>query len=137
MKNFLIRVVVSAIAVAVAAWLFDGIRVNGKSTGNRLVTLLVVAAIFAIVNAYMKPIAMVLSLPAIILTLGLFIFVVNALMLLFVSWFADQVNIGFHVDGFWTAVFGAIVISIVSWAVNTMFEDKRKLRIRRTYRLSR
>jgi putative membrane protein len=137
MRNFLIRVVVSAVAVAVAAWLFDGIRVNGRTTGDRIVTLLLVAAVFAIVNAYMKPIAMVLSLPAIILTLGLFIFVVNALMLLFVSWFADQANIGFHVDGFWTAVFGAIVISIVSWAANNFFGDKGKLRLRKTYRIGR
>jgi putative membrane protein len=130
MKNFLIRVVVSAVAVAVAAWLFDGIRVNGHSTGDRVVTLLLVAAVFAIVNAYMKPVAMVLSLPAIILTLGLFIFVVNALLLLFVGWLANQADIGFHVDGFWTAVFGAIVISIVSWAVNNFFGDKKTMRTR-------
>jgi putative membrane protein len=122
----------------VAAWLFDGIHVNGHTTGKRLVTLLLVAAIIAIVNAYLRPVAMLLSLPAIILTLGLFIFVVNALMLLFVSWLAEQADLGFRVDGFWTAVFGAIVISIVSWAVNYAFgDDRRGIHTRRYYRITR
>jgi putative membrane protein len=55
---------------------------------------------------------------------------VNALLLLFVGWLANQADIGFHVDGFWTAVFGAIVISIVSWAVNNFFGDKKTMRTR-------
>jgi putative membrane protein len=136
MKNFLIRVVTSAIAVAVAAWLFNGITVVGHNTTDRLLQLILVAAIFAIVNAYLKPVAMVLSLPAIILTLGLFFFVVNALLLLFTGWIANQAGIGFHVDGFWTAVFGSIVISIVSWLVSTFFspDDSKSLRAYRGYR---
>ncbi len=131
MKEFVIKVLTSAAAVAVAAWIFEGIAVIGSSTADRIITLLFVAAIFAVVNAVIKPIAMIVSLPAIVLTLGLFIFVVNAFLLLLTGWIADQANIGFRVKGFWTAVFGAIVISIVTWIVSSFFpEDKSKRRFR-------
>lgn len=131
MKEFVIKVLTSAAAVAVAAWIFEGIAVIGSSTADRIITLLFVAAIFAVVNAVIKPIAMIVSLPAIVLTLGLFIFVVNAFLLLLTGWIADQANIGFRVKGFWTAVFGAIVISIVTWIVSSLFpEDKSKRRFR-------
>ena len=68
-------------------------------------------------NAIVTPIVMLLSLPFIILTLGLMIFVVNALMLMLTSWISEQIGLDFHVDGFWTAVWGSIVISIVSWLI--------------------
>ncbi len=117
MKSWLIRIFVNACALAVAAWLFKGIRITGNSDRDQVITLLVIALIFGIVNEFVRPIVAFLSLPLYLITLGLMFFVVNALMLLLTSWIADQLDIGFHVRGFWTAVWGSIVISIVSWIV--------------------
>lgn len=79
---------------------------------------------FGLVNVIVKPVVKLLSLPLFILTLGLFTLVVNALMLLLTSWLADLLDLSFHVDGFWTAVVGGLIISIVSWAVNMVLPDK-------------
>jgi putative membrane protein len=120
--NFLIRVVVNALALGVACWLFDDIYVSGTNT-EKFWTLLGVGVIFGFVNAIVSPIVKLLSLPFIVLTLGLLIFVINALMLMLTGWIADQVGLDFHVDGFWTAVWGAIVISIASWLFSAVLED--------------
>lgn len=76
------------------------------------------------VNVIVKPVVKLLSLPLFIVTLGLFTLVVNALMLMLTSWLAKQFDLSFHVDNFWTAVVGALIISIVSWAVNMVLPDK-------------
>jgi putative membrane protein len=123
MMNLLIRLFVNAAALAVAAWLLGDIWVREPDRNDRIITLLVVAAIFGIVNAIIKPVLTVLTLPITILTLGLFIFVLNALMLMLTSWIAGQIELGFHVEGFWTAVIGAIIISIVSWGLNTVLPE--------------
>jgi len=112
--RFLVRVVVNALALAVAAWLFSGISVSGEDTAHQALTLLGVAVVFGLVNAIVAPIVKLLSLPFIILTLGMLLVVINALMLLLTSSIAGALDLGFHVDGFWTAVGGSIVISIVS-----------------------
>lgn len=117
MKSWLIRIFVNACALAAAAWLFKGIRITGDTDRDRVITLLVVALIFALVNEFVRPIVALLSLPLYLITLGLMFFVVNALMLMLTSWLAGQLDVGFHVHGFWTAVWGSIVISIVSWIV--------------------
>ncbi len=117
MTNWALRVLSNACALAIAAWLFAGIDVNGSSRSDRILTLMLVALIFGLVNEIVRPIVATLSLPLYLLTLGLFYFVVNALMLLLTSWLAGGLNLGFHVDGFWTAVFGAIVITAVSWVI--------------------
>jgi putative membrane protein len=123
MKTWLIRIVTNACALAVAAWLFDGITITGDTDRDRVITLVLVALIFGIVNEFVRPIVAFLSLPLYLLTLGLMYFVVNALMLLLTSWLADQLDIGFHVKGFWTAVFGGIVIAIVSWIVGQVLPE--------------
>ena len=115
--SFLVRVIANAVALAAAAWLLPGIAVTGQTGGERAVTLLVVAAIFGVVNAFVRPVVKLLSLPFIILTLGLLIFVINALMLLLTHWLSDQIGLAFEVDGFWTALVGALVISVVTWVV--------------------
>ena len=120
--KFVLKVVVDALALAVAAWLLTGIRVSG-STQEQAVTLIVVALIFGLVNAVIRPVVKLLSLPFIILTLGLLIFVINACMLLLTEWIADQLDLGFHVDGFWTAVLGAIVITIATWVIELVLPD--------------
>jgi putative membrane protein len=119
--GWIIRTIANACGLAVAAWLFDGISITGSSDRDKILTLLLVALVFGIVNEFIRPIVAFLSIPLYLLTLGLFFFVVNALMLLLTSWLADKLDIGFHVSGFWTAVFGAIVISLISWWIGLLF----------------
>ena len=123
MKNFLVKTIANAGALAVAVWLLDKITLTGDSTGKKIGTLIIVALIFGLVNFLVKPIVKLFSLPLLILTLGLFTLIVNALMLLLTSWFADKLDLSFHVDGFWTAVLGGLIISIVSWALNLALPD--------------
>ncbi|NUO40901.1 MAG: phage holin family protein [Streptomyces sp.] len=123
MKNFVVKTIANAGALAVAVWLLDKITLTGDSTGKKIGTLILVALIFGVVNFLVKPIVKLFSLPLLILTLGLFTLVVNALMLLLTSWLADKLDLSFHVDGFWTAVLGGLIISIVSWALNVILPD--------------
>ncbi|MFB6780154.1 MULTISPECIES: phage holin family protein [unclassified Streptomyces] len=124
MKNFVVKTIANAGALAVAIWLLDGITLSGGSTGRKVLTLILVALLFGLVNFVVKPIVKVLTLPLFILTLGLITLVVNALMLMLTSWLAGQFNLSFHVDGFWTAVLGGLIISIVSWALNVVLPDE-------------
>ena len=108
MRGLLLRWLVLTVAVLAASWLLEGIRVEG------LLSALAAAATLGILNALLRPLILLLTLPVNILTLGLFTFVVNALMLQIVS----QVIPGFTVQGFWTAVIGALIIGVVSWFLN-------------------
>jgi putative membrane protein len=123
--RFLIWVVVNALALAAAAWLIEGIRVEGSTTEERVITLVVVALIFGVVNAVVEPIVKLLSLPFIILTLGLFLIVINAAMLLLTSWISGELGRRFEVEGFWTAVLGAIVITISTWILEAVLPEGR------------
>jgi len=126
MKSFAIKVLVNGAALWVAAYLVQGIQLAGgtASTTSQLVTILWVAVIFGGLNALIKPILTILSLPVIILTLGLFTLIVNAAMLELTSWFAGQFNLAFHVDSFfWDAVIGSIIITIVSMILNLVVPD--------------
>ena len=118
---FLLRIVVSAAALAVAAWLLDDIRFTGPD--DELLTLLGVALIFGLINAFVAPVIKVLSLPFIILTLGLLLWVINAVMLMLTSGIADALGLGFEVDGFGTALLGALVISVVTAVLNALIDD--------------
>jgi len=111
MVAFLIRWIVTTVAVFAAEKLLPGIRCD--STG----ALLGASLLLGIINAFVRPVLLLLSLPFIIVTMGLFIVVVNALLMLFVS----SVIPAFHVDGFWDAFFGSIIVSIVSWALSSFF----------------
>ncbi|MFD3377227.1 MULTISPECIES: phage holin family protein [unclassified Streptomyces] len=124
MKNFVVKTIANAGALAVAVWLLDKITLSGDSTGKEIGTLLLVALVFGLVNVLVKPIVQVLTFPLFILTLGLITLVINALMLLLTSWLADKLDLSFHVEGFWTAVLGGLIISIVSWALNVVLPDK-------------
>jgi len=121
--KFIVWVVVNALALAAAAWLLDGITLTGRASEDRLITLVLVALIFGVINAVVRPIVKTLSLPFIILTLGLLIFVINALMLLLTSWISDQVGLGFDVDGFWTAVLGAVIVMVATWVLELALPD--------------
>ncbi|MDJ1131717.1 phage holin family protein [Streptomyces iconiensis] len=124
MTNFLIKTLANAAALAVATWLLSDISLTGGDGGNKTLTLILVALIFGVVNFVVKPIVKLFSLPLLVLTLGLFTLVINALMLLLTSWLADKFDLNFHVDGFGTALLGGLIISIVSWALHMVLPDK-------------
>ncbi|WP_438487008.1 phage holin family protein [Streptomyces sp. S186] len=124
MKHFLVKTLANAAALAVSIWLLNGITLTGENTGRKVLTLILVALIFGLVNFLVKPVVKVLSFPLFLLTLGLITLVVNALMLLLTSWLAGKADLAFHVDGFWTAVVGGVIISIVSWAMHMVLPDK-------------
>jgi putative membrane protein len=123
MKNFLVKTLVNAGALAVATWIIKDITLTGGSTGRKILSLILVALVFGLVNWLVKPVVKLLSFPLFILTLGLITLVVNALMLLLTSWLAGKLNLDFHVEGFWTAVVGALIVSIVSWALHVVLPD--------------
>jgi putative membrane protein len=121
--RFLTWLLTTAIALATAAWLIDGIRFHGPSSGTeelqeKLLPLILVSLILGVVSSFVKPVLTVLSIPFIIVTLGLFLLVINAAMLMLTGWLADTLDIGFDVSGFWPAVGGAIVITLVTWIVD-------------------
>ncbi|MDQ0933995.1 phage holin family protein [Streptomyces turgidiscabies] len=124
MKNFVVKTIANAGALGVAVWILDKITLTGDSTGKKISTLIVVALLFGLVNFLVKPLVKVLTFPLFILTLGLITLVVNALMLLLTSWLADKFDLSFHVEGFWTAVLGGLIISIVSWALHIVLPDE-------------
>lgn len=113
MQPFLMRWIVTAFAVMVVSWLFPGLlAVNGAGA------LIGGSLLLGIINALIRPVLLLLSLPFIIVTMGLFIFVVNALLLMLVG---SGIIPGFQVNGFWDAFFAAILISIVSWPLSSFF----------------
>ena len=112
MKPFLTRWLATTVAVAAAEWLLTGIHADGW------LSLIVAALLLGIINAVIRPIMLLLSLPFILVTLGFFILVVNALLL----WLVGLLVPGFHVDGFWTAFLGAIIIGIVNWVLSAFFK---------------
>jgi putative membrane protein len=123
MKNFIVKTLANAGALLVAVWLIKDITLTGDNTWHKVLTLILVAVVFGVVNWLVKPVVQLLSFPLFILTLGLITLVVNALMLLLTSWLADKLSLDFHVEGFWTAVVGGLIISIVSWALHVVLPD--------------
>jgi putative membrane protein len=128
MKNLVIRLLANAVALGIAAWLVSGITLEGATTGRRILTLLVVAAIFGVVNAFVKPVLQWLSCLFIALTLGLFLFVINAVMLLLTSWITGKLDVQFHVDGFWSALLGSLIITAVGIILNVVLPDKAEIK---------
>lgn len=125
--RFAIRVLVNAVAIWLATVLLSGLEVvGGDSAGTRLLVFLGVAAVFGVVNAVVKPIVALLSLPLYILTLGLFTLVVNALMLMLTGWLSEQTDYGLRVDSFGTAVVGALIISVVSFMLSLAVGRSRR-----------
>jgi putative membrane protein len=126
MRHLLLRLIINAIALFVATQ----VGIPGLRFDCDWKTIAVVAFIFGLVNALIRPLLALLTCPLILLTLGLFTLVINALMLALTGWFAEQFKLGFVVDGFWAAFIGALVVSIVSWAltlaVGEEHEHKRR-----------
>jgi putative membrane protein len=126
--RFVTWLLATAAGVAVATWLIDGIFFTGPSTGqeelkHKVLPLLLVALILGIVSNFVRPVVTFFSIPFIILTLGLFLLVINALMLMLTAWIAGDVGIGFHVDGFWNALAGSIIVTIVNWGTASLLKS--------------
>ena len=117
MKGLLIRWLILTAAIMVASYLIDDIRVRGFSSA------FFTAAIVGLLNAFFRPILLILTLPINILTLGLFTFVINALILKM----ASGVIPGFDVDGFWSAVFGSLIISAVNWFLTSFINEQGRV----------
>lgn len=122
--TIVLRILVNAAALWAAARLFDGITLSSE-----WVSILIVAVIFGLVNAIIKPITKLLTFPITIVTLGLFTLVINALMLQLTDALTDRLT----VDGFWTSVFGGLVISLVSWALSAFLPDEDRRDRRREH----
>jgi len=126
MRHLLLRLIINAIALFAATQVgIPGLRFDGDWK-----TIVVVAFIFGLVNTLIRPLLALLTCPLILLTLGLFTLVVNAAMLALTGWLAQQFNLGFVVDGFWAAFVGALVVSIVSWALALVVGEEHEQRQR-------
>jgi putative membrane protein len=120
MKGLIIRWLMLAVAIIVASYLISGIRVDG------FLSAVCAAAILGALNVFFRPVLLLLTLPLNILSFGLFTFVINAMMLKM----ASGVISGFHVDGFWPAVWGSLVISLVNWALVSFVNDQGRVEYR-------
>jgi putative membrane protein len=118
--GFLVRLLVNAAALWVATQLVPGVTYSGA-----VLPFLGVALVFGIVNAFIRPVAKLLALPLIILTLGIFALIINGLMLWLTSSLSQALGLGFHVSGFWAAVFGSLVVSLVSTLLWMFVTDDR------------
>ncbi|MEO6794723.1 MAG: phage holin family protein [Mycobacterium sp.] len=130
MLAFLIRAGLTGFALWVVTRVVGGIDfVGGDTTPQRVGIILVVALLFGLVNAFIKPVVKLLSIPLYILTLGLFHIVVNALMLWITAWITDNTtHWGLQIDHFWwTAIWAAIVLSLVSWVLSLVLRDARRI----------
>lgn len=112
--RLLLTWILNALALLALPWLFTSIHVADFTTA------LVAALVLGLINTLIRPILVLLTLPATLLTLGLFIFVINGLLF----WFVGSFIKGFTVDGFWAGVFGAIVYSVISWALSSLIPRK-------------
>jgi len=115
--GFLLRVAINALAIMLAASILPGIGVDG------IVPALAAAVLLGLVNAFVRPVLLILTLPITLVTLGLFLFVLNGLCFWLVAGFVK----GFHVDGFWSAMLGALVVSVASWVVTLLVSDSGKV----------
>lgn len=126
--KIILTVLANALALWVAAVLINGIEFGGSGTDLAL-TVILVAAIFGVVNAVIKPVLQLLSLPLVIVTIGLFLIVINAAMLSLTSWLAGVLGLDFHVDSFfWDAILGGLVISVISMATDMVLPSDKARR---------
>jgi putative membrane protein len=118
--RFLIRVLINAVALGLTFWLVD------LCWDGQVLPLLIIALIFGVVNAFIRPLLTILTCPLIILTLGLFIIVINVFMLWLTIWISQALGFGFTCmpDLFWNLIIGALVLSLVSWGVSLLVPDE-------------
>ncbi len=124
--GIVVRIVITAVALWISTLVLSGITIDTPSTPKKVGTLLAVAVIFGIVNAIIRPIVKTVGCAFYILTLGLIALVVNGVLFLLTSWIAGRLTLPFHVNGFLTAVLGALIVGVVSWVLNMVIPDKIK-----------
>ncbi len=120
----LVRFLASAAALAVATFLVPGIWVVSDDPETEIVTILAVAVIFGVVNTVIKPLFRFVTAPLVFLSLGLFLWVINACLLMLISWVAGKLGLGWHVEGWWPAFWGALMVSVMSFLLNAFFGKK-------------
>lgn len=124
MLSLLLRLAASALALWITTLIIPGIEVNAQSTGGTVGTLLLVAVIFGVVNAVIKPVVKFIGCGLYVITLGLIALVVNGLLFLLTSWICGLLGIPFHVESFWpSAVLGALVVGLVSWVLSLVLKN--------------
>lgn len=125
--SYLIRLAVSAVALWISTLLISGVQLTTDSTAKKIGTVVVVAAIFGLINMFLRPIIKTIGCGLYVLTLGLIAIIVNGLLFWLASWVAGGLNLPFHVENFWpSAVFGALVVGVVSWLLNLVVPDGDK-----------
>jgi putative membrane protein len=123
--KLLLRILIPAVALGVAHLLISGIELTGHSDAKKAGTLVIIALIFGVVNAVLKPIIKTIGCLFYVLTLGLIGLVVNGLLLWLCSWIAGKLTVPFHITTFWAAFWGAIIVGIVGWLLNLVFDEKK------------
>jgi putative membrane protein len=124
--RFLLRLAISAVALAVATAVLPGIQLTTGSTTEKVLTLIAVALIFGVINAFLKPIIKTIGCLFYLLTLGLVALVVNGLLLWLASVVAGWLKLPFHITGFVPAFLGALIISVVTWLLSVLIPDRGK-----------
>jgi putative membrane protein len=130
-KKLLVKIGINGVALWITTLVVHGVKIEvapgaPDSTKEKVITVLVAAVIFALVNTFIKPLVLIASFGLLILTLGLITFIINALMLLLTSKICEHYQVRFHVDGFGSALLGALVITVVSLALHAMLPDDVK-----------
>ena len=119
------RFLFSAAALAFATWVVPGIRMDSSELQDNLIVIMVVAAIFGVVNAIVGTFIRVVAFPIYVITLGLISFIVNGLLLLLVDWISGLIGFGLHVEGFWWGVLGALVLGLISWLIGLIVRPSK------------
>jgi putative membrane protein len=124
--KLLLRILIPAAALGIAHLLISGIELTSGSGLSKAGTLILVALIFGVVNAVLKPVVKTIGCLFYMLTLGLIGLVVNGLLLWLCSWLAGKLSLPFHITGFWPAFWGAIIVGVVGWLLNLIFDENRR-----------
>ncbi len=125
MRTIVTKVVINAFAIWIATLVVPQVDVGGSTLGNRILTLLIVGALFGVINTFLKPLVKLFTLTLYLLTLGLFTFIVNALMLKIVEWLSERIGIAFDAGPFfWSTLGAAVVVTFVSMILNVTVPDK-------------
>ncbi|MET9491800.1 phage holin family protein [Nocardia sp. NPDC006630] len=124
--TLLLRLIINGVAIWLASVWVTGIEIKSPddTTAKKLLVIAAITVVFAIVNALIKPIVKLLSLPLVVLSLGLFLLVINGFMLWLTAKITETTQYGLRVDGFWAAVWGAIIITLVNWVLGILVPDE-------------
>jgi putative membrane protein len=126
--RFLLRLIINALALWLTTLIVSGVTVEpyAQDTTAWVLTYLLIALIFGVVNAVVGTVVRIVAIPLYILTLGLISLLVNAFLLFIVSWISDAMGFGLHIDGFWWGVLGALVRGIIAWLLGLLFLPSRR-----------